>query len=326
MLRAFPCLPTLFAKLVAHPFSWSDWWCQRYHIAHPCYSPTRFSVFISAPELALPSFLLAGFTVRNSWRSFIQPFVLWSQALLSHCVAHTTGCLTLFLTIYDIVLVMVVICSWALLSHCVMHPAGPCLVSHFLLVTFSILYCTGSLLSGCTLFGCFVLDIVLNSPTLVLPLPFWFNHFFFTQSSEWPCTSILFSLTCFWNSLSFVCLFPLDIFCSVCCPFSLLGFLPVILLPGIMTLLPPSLGCSSGVIFSVCTCRAPQRTHRAPTQCVKNTHIQTMKVFEFLIKIFFLATVISTTMVVALHSNVNYNNIVFCFQKHPVNLMTWLRR
>ena len=40
----------------------------------------------------------------------------------------------------------------------------------------------------------------------------------------------------------------------------------------------------------------------------------------------FLNTTTTTTSgIIAVNNIVKYNNIVFCFQKHPVNSMTWLR-
>ena len=47
-----------------------------------------------------------------------------------------------------------------------------------------------------------------------------------------------------------------------------------------------------------------------------------MNVFKLLINIFFLETVITTT-IVALHQNVNFDSILFHFWTHPVNLMNW---
>ena len=63
---------------------------------------------------------------------------------------------------------------------------------------------------------------------------------------------------------------------------------------GIMSLLPPSFGGGSGFVSCVGTRHVTHYTPEQSVHSVINTQLQNMKVFKLLVKVFFLATVITT--------------------------------
>ena len=93
-----------------------------------------------------------------------------------------------------------------------------------------------------------------------------------------------------------------------------------------MSLLPPSFRGGGGFVC-VDTLRV---THCTPVQSVIDTQLRNMKVFKLLVKIFFLATVVTTVKMSGGFTNNNntvmYDIIAFCWRKHPVHSRTWSRQ
>ena len=133
-------------------------------------------------------------------------------------------------------------------------------------------------------------------------------------------TSVFFLIFCYLLTSMYV-LFSFFSIMSFWDFFCLLGFFfflsLVIPSPGIMSLLPPSLGGGSGFVsHSIC-----KITHSAPVQSVIDTRIQTMKVFRLLIKLFFLATIMP--MAPFLNNNTTFDGIVVYFWKHAIPTYRW---